>query len=153
MREKLAELVGTRCSFQGEFVRFGKKSGYKGILITILLKDIIDVGSDKIVTDHLWFTQGKRFEKLSLREGDIVRFDARITGYVKGYKGRRRYIDEDDLDYKPVESDYRLSFPSKLRKVKEGNIGNSELRGEMVTLEPMLLPKPRLTQENLDSFK
>ena len=95
-------------------MKFGQKSGYKGILTTILLKDIADVASGKVVTDHLWFTMGKQFEKLDLSEGDVVRFDARVTDYVKGYQGRQ---DEDDYDYKAVERDFRLSFPTKFVKV------------------------------------
>jgi hypothetical protein len=114
MREELAKLFGKRRRFQGVFVRFGQKSGYKGVLTTILLKDIVDVISQKTVADHCWFTMGKRFEKLELKEGDIIRFYARVTDYVKGYQGRRG---EDDYDYKPVERDFRLSFPTKFVKV------------------------------------
>lgn len=111
MREELAKLRNMRKSFKGTFVRFGLKSGYKGPLKTVLLKDIIDVNSDKIVTDHLWFNLTKGLERLQLQEGDIVGFDARVTTYLKGYRGRR----EDELH--PVEVDYRLSFPTKVEKV------------------------------------
>jgi len=115
MRPELAKLFGKRRRFQGVFVRFGKKSAYQGgFLTTILLKDIVDVVSQKVMTEHCWFTMGKRFEKLELKEGDILRFDARVTDYVKGYQGRRG---EDDYDYKPVERDFRLSFPTKFVKV------------------------------------
>lgn len=114
MRSVLAKLHGVRRRFQGVFVRFGKKSGYKDVLTTtILLKDIADVASGKIVADHLWFTMGKGFEKLDLSDGDIIRFDARVTEYIKGYQGRQ---DEDDYDYKPIEHDFRLSFPTKFAK-------------------------------------
>lgn len=114
MRAELAKFFGKRRRFQGVFVRFGQKSGYKGVLTTILLKDIVDVVSQKAVADHCWFTMGKRFEKLELKEGNIIRFYARVIDYVKGYQGRRG---EDDYDYKPVERDFRLSFPTKLVKV------------------------------------
>ena len=75
------------------------------------LKDIIDVSSGKMVTDHLWFNLTKGFEALQLLEGDIVGFDARVTRYLKGYRGRR----EDEL--RPVGVDYRLSFPTKVEKL------------------------------------
>ena len=114
MREELAKLFGQRRRFQGVFVRFGQKSGYKGVLTTILLKDIVDVISQKLVSDHSWFTMGKRFAELDLKEGDIIRFYARVTSYIKGYRGRQ---DEDDYDCKPVERDFRLSFPTKFVKV------------------------------------
>lgn len=84
------------------------------MLTTILLKDIVDVVSQKLVTDHIWFVLGKRFEKLDLKEGDIIRFDARVTDYIKGYRGHRY---EEDYDCKPVERDFRLSFPTKFVKV------------------------------------
>jgi hypothetical protein len=115
MREKLEKLNGARRRFQGVFVRFGKKAGYRDVLTTILLRDVVDLSSKKVVTDHLWFTMGKQFERLGLKEGDIVRFDARVTEYEKGYKGRRD--DEDFDDFKPLERDYRLSFPTKFVKV------------------------------------
>jgi len=120
MREELAKLHGKRRRFQGVFVRFGQKSGYKYPLTTILLKDVVDVASGKLVTDHLWFTMGKQFEALELKEGDVVHFNARVTEYEKGYRGRQ---DEDDYDYKPVQIDYRLSFPTQFMKVsKPANI-------------------------------
>lgn len=139
VREKLARLNGVRCGFQAVFVRFGLKSGYKGgPVTTILLKDIVKVGSGEVVTDHLWFTQGKRFEALDLKKGDVVQFDARVTEYNKGYRGRY----EDDYNYKPVERDYRLSFPSRLTKVEEGG-------------KPRSLPlpaQPKISQQNLVAF-
>lgn len=123
MREELAKLHGLRRRFQGVFERFGTRSGYKGILTTILLRDIMDVASGKVLTEHVWLTMGKRFEKLNLKEGDVVRFDARVTDYLKGYKGRREF-DDDDPDFKPVERDFRLSFPTRLIKVeKTGTLG------------------------------
>jgi hypothetical protein len=114
VREELAKVCGQRKSFQGVFVRFGRKPGYKGSETTILLTHICDIASRKLVTDHVWLTMGKQLQKLDLKVGDILRFDARVTEYLKGYQGRR---DEDDYDCKPVESDFRLSFPSKLRKI------------------------------------
>lgn len=118
MRQDLARLDGVRRRFEGVFVRFGKKVAYKGEpLTTVLLKGVIDISSQKIVTDHLWFTMGKQFAELGLKEGDVVRFDARVSEYVKGYRGRR---DEDDFgDFKPLERDYRLSFPTKFVKVAQ----------------------------------
>jgi len=114
LREELAKLCGKRRRFEGVFERFGQKSGYKDVLTTILLSAVKDMFSGTVVTDHLWFTMGKRFEALKLTKGDVVRFDARVTSYEKGYMGRQ---DEDAYDFKPVETDYRLSFPSKFIKV------------------------------------
>ena len=52
-----------------------------------------------------------RFERIDLREGDRVEFCARVKEYEKGYAGRR-----DDV-YKPVEIDYKLSHPTRVRKL------------------------------------
>jgi hypothetical protein len=115
MRDELAKRAGFRRRFQGCFVRFGTKSSYKGPPVTtVLLEDVVEVASGKLVTDHLWFMMGKRFESLKLEPGDMVRFDARVTSYIKGYRGKQ---EDDDFDGRPVERDYRLSFPTNLVKV------------------------------------
>jgi hypothetical protein len=54
-------------------------------------------------------------EQLGLQENDVVRFWARVTKYIKGYKGQREDVD------KPLEQDYRFSFPTKLRKVADSS--------------------------------
>jgi len=43
---------------------------------------------------------------------DIVEFRGRVEKYIKGYKGWR-----DDVYERPTEEDYKLSFPTKVRKV------------------------------------
>jgi hypothetical protein len=117
VREELAKIAGQRRRFEAVFDRFGQKAGWKGTLTTILLTDVRDLVSGKVVTDHLWFTDGKRFQSLQLQPGDHVRFEARVTEYLKGYRGRQ---DEDDPDYKPVQTDFRLSFPTKMMKWSTG---------------------------------
>jgi hypothetical protein len=109
MRTKLAQHHGKRRRFEGTFERFGTKTAYKGPpLKTLILLNVIDVYTREEITDHLWFTVGKQLDKLNLNEGDIIRFDARVTRYWKGYVHR----DEDNR-----ELDYRLSFPSKFIKI------------------------------------
>lgn len=116
MREELAKLDGSRRRFQGAVDRFGVKAGWKHSLVTVMLKDVSDCATHKIVTDHLWFTLHTRFASLDLVVGDVVSFDARVTKYEKGYRGRR---DFDDAP--PVEIDYRLSFPTKIIKATPPN--------------------------------
>jgi len=124
MREELAKIHGCRRLFEGVFDRFGVKSGYKGPLKTVCLLNIRDVAAGNVVTDHLWFTVGKRFAGLNLQKGDVVRFEARVTTYEKGYRGRQ---DEDDIDCKPLEYDYRLSFPTKVMKVQSISPSQAQL--------------------------
>jgi hypothetical protein len=115
MRTALKDIgSGYRHTFTGIFIRTGIKNGYKGILRTILLKDVKD-SEGNVVTDHLWFNMTKVFQSANLSEGDIVQFNARVAQYEKGYKGYR-----DDV-YCPIETDYKLSHPTKVK-----NLGRSE---------------------------
>ncbi len=110
MREKLAAIAGKRTLFRAVFVRFGSKPAYRGApVITCLFRDITRRGS--VITDHVWFDCGKQFAALHLKVGDVVEFEARVTSYVKGYKGRR--ADRDSR----WELDYRLSNPTGVRKL------------------------------------
>lgn len=61
---------------------------------------------------------GKRFDEAKLCEGDVVQFKARVTRYVKGYRGRRNY-DDDEYGAKPVKMDFRLSFPTNVRNLSQ----------------------------------
>ncbi len=115
MRKELKKLHMIRGTFTGIFVRFGNKTGYKGkIEQTLLFKDIKDK-EGKIITSHLWFTMTKGFFKCDLQENDIIQFNARVKEYVKGYKGYRFDVD------KPIEIDYKLSFPTKISKLTNKN--------------------------------
>jgi hypothetical protein len=82
-----------------------------GDVVTVLLKDVKDE-SGNIVTDHLWFNMTKGFAQADLQACDIVEFRGRVEKYIKGYKGWR-----DDVYERPTEEDYKLSFPTKVRKV------------------------------------
>ena len=111
MRKTLEAREEERARFKGTFERFGAKTGWKGRPeTTVLLREIHD-SAGAPVCDHLWFNLTKAFAALDLQPGDTVAFDARVKEYVKGYLGRR-----DDV-YKPVEIDYKLSHPTKVRKV------------------------------------
>lgn len=105
IRNNLKNKNGERRTFVGTFKRFGMKSGYKGMLKTVLLTDVKLKNDDDILTDHLWFNFTKGFEKLDLNENDIVQFDARVKAYLKGYYKEYQYYD------------YKLSHPTKLKKI------------------------------------
>jgi hypothetical protein len=113
MRNSLKDIENIRNIFTGTFVRLGTKNGYMGIEKTVLLKDIRDK-DNKIITDHLWFNYTKGFEKANLKENDIVQFNARVSVYEKGYCGYKLDV------YKPIEKDYKLSYPTKIIKIKRG---------------------------------
>jgi hypothetical protein len=70
-----------------------------------------EVFDGNVVTEHLWFNMTKGFAVLGLQAGDTVEFRGKVEKYVKGYKGYR-----DDVD-KPLEEDFKLSRPTKVRKI------------------------------------
>ncbi|MGE5411002.1 MAG: hypothetical protein ACM3MI_08580, partial [Clostridiales bacterium] len=81
---------------------------------TVLLKNVQD-SSGKVLTDHLWFNLTTGFEKLNLKEGDRIQFDARVKSYTKGYKGRLAKILNPS---KPKEKkDFKLSHPTRILKL------------------------------------
>ena len=113
MRHALQALEEVRATFTGTFERFGSKRGWQGREDkTVLLRGIVDTAGNA-VCDHLWFNHTVAFARLRLQPGDVVTFDARVKEYVKGYFGRR------DEVYRPVEVDYKLSHPTRVRKVQE----------------------------------
>lgn len=120
MREELEKLYNWRDRFYGKFERFGTKTNYKTGKPekTLLLLDI-RTRSGKVVTDHLWFNFTKGFEKVDvkkpLKQGDLLRFDARVRSYTKGYE-------KDQFDYK-------LSFPSNIVKVNSIKFKNDNNGG------------------------
>jgi len=76
---------------------------------TVLLVDIRD-SNGKLICDHLWFNMTKGFEVLgTMREGDVIQFEARVKEYKKGYVNRRAGIDQS-------RSDYKLSHPTKIMR-------------------------------------
>ena len=113
MRKELAAEEGKRKKFKAIFDRVGKKVNYKGYSEeTILLKNIIDIESNKIVADHVWFNYTQGFVKASLSAGDIVEFEARVKEYRKGYVNRNYQINNSTTDFK-------LSNPTRIKKVTE----------------------------------
>lgn len=125
MRDELKNLGSeTRYRYRATVGRMGIKSNkYKGFPErTILLKDLIEQTSKKIVTDHIWFTVGKNLRELNLKEGDEIEFNARISSYRKGY-----WKDK---------TDYKLNRMTKINVIRK----NKELRENEITsaTEPSL---------------
>lgn len=81
--------------------RRGTCSGWNGrVELTILLKDIRDADTGKLLTDHMWFKRG--VWSMSIHPGDKIAFDARVTTYVKGHRGRK---------------DWRMERPTRVVKI------------------------------------
>jgi hypothetical protein len=102
MRTELAKIFKSRTRFTATFEKFGSRIPFRGPRLTTLL--FLDVRkSGELVTDHLWFTMNKQFERLDLQPGDKISFDARVKTYSKGRRGEFGY-------------DYKLSNPTKIVK-------------------------------------
>jgi hypothetical protein len=113
IRKRLAAEEGLRKGFRAVFSRFGKKVNYKGYSEeTLLFINITDIETGAVLADHLWFSFTKGFEKLELKEGVIVEFEARVRDYSKGYVNKKYGINKRRQDYK-------LSHPTKIRLIKE----------------------------------
>lgn len=119
MTRKNLQKIGRkeRHRFTATFVRFGEKNGYWGSKKTILLKNIKLLDTDEIVTDHLWFTYGKLFERLNLNKGDVIEFNARVGKYTKGWISKKNWYERG---CPPVQTDYKLEYPSKITVVSRG---------------------------------
>ncbi len=112
MRSELKKAEGERKKFKATFIRLGKKNGYKGQSEeTILLKNVIDLETNKEVTDHIWFSFTKGFQDARLSEGMMVEFEARVREYTKGYVNNHYKINFESKDYK-------LSHPTKIKALK-----------------------------------
>lgn len=112
MRKLLAKEAGERKKFRAAFVRVGRKVNFKGYSEdTILLKEIMDTATSKVVTDHIWFAFSKGFEKIELTEGVVIEFEARVKEYRKGYVNTLAGINNSAKDYK-------LSHPTKIKVIK-----------------------------------
>lgn len=109
MRKKLGESEGVRKRFSAVFVRVGKKTNFNGYSEdTILLRNVTDIETGQVVSDHLWFTYSKRFEDANIREGNTIEFDARVKEYTKGYVNRQLKVDQRKQDFK-------LSHPTNVK--------------------------------------
>lgn len=111
MRKELKKLEGVRKKYKAYFERIGKKINYKGYSEeTILLKNVADIETGKIVADHVWFSYTQGFVKASIQPGDIIEFEARSKVYSKGYVNEAMKISNK-------KSDYKLSNPTKIKKL------------------------------------
>lgn len=122
-RKGLKQYMETRGTFTGVFERDGWKRGYKGNDLPTLL--LLNIKNDKgnVVSDHLWFNYTKGFSDLGqLEKGDIIQFNARCKEYTKGYFG---YKEEVAIE-KPIEDDYKLSYPTKIKLIKKFNTAKEE---------------------------
>lgn len=94
---------GDRTKFVGIFERYGTKTNFKGYLKKPSFSRTLSNVQSALQTIY---GLGE------LKEGDVVEFHARVKEYYKGYKGYKEEIQWE----KPIEQDYKLSHPTKIRR-------------------------------------
>lgn len=113
MRKQLQIIEGKKLRFRATVDRFGYRPDDRGLIITtVCLDHITYAGSEREVTDHIWFDVTRTIASLNLKPGDVVEFDAKAEAYLKGYRHIKRGIDDRTRDYK-------LSSPSGFKKVTD----------------------------------
>ncbi len=118
MREELKDRVGRRGSFTATFKRTGIRKNSFGVAVTVLFIDLRDEAGT-LVTDHLWFLRGKQMDELKLQPGERISFEATVTSYYKrAPRDGADYPDWDD-DAGRVEKDYKLIYPTRMKRVGE----------------------------------
>jgi hypothetical protein len=108
MREKLKNKNNERLLFSATVNKFGLKPNWHGYGVPTILVTDVKFEDVSFACDHLWFTVGKTIEKLNLKVGDKITFEARVSKYVKGYVNHREGINERRTDFK-------LNRPTKIK--------------------------------------
>jgi hypothetical protein len=145
VRFELAPFNGQRRKFTATFVQLGLKACFKGRppTWTVLLADIVDVESKRMISDHLWLNLTKRFEAVELDYQDRISFEARVTTYEKGYFGHREDV------FKPFGVDYKLSYPTKFVRI-EPQTDLELLRGQYERAQAQHEREEKLRQEEME---
>ena len=114
MREQLKDRIGLRGEFHATFQRTGIRKTQWGVNVTALFTNVCDERGAQ-VSDHLWFMFGARMQQLHLKLGDEVRFVATVAPYLK----HNPEFDGFEEDGPFRVTDYRLIYPSNMRKLGE----------------------------------
>jgi hypothetical protein len=100
-RLELRKYEFERCTFTGEFIRFGHTNNFA---TTVLLHDVKDE-SGKTVASHIWLNKAKPFYGAKLNHGDVVEFIGYVMRYKKGSTGRT--------------TDFNIRYPSNVRNISD----------------------------------
>ena len=114
MREQLQQVSGQTRRFTAVVGRPGTVTTSRRSDVTLLLEDLRFASDGGLSADHIWCKDGGWSSRL--RPGDLIRFDARVVRYLKGY----RSDDPVRRSESPVLVDYRLEQP--LRVVALGRV-------------------------------
>lgn len=116
MKERLQHYSRQKLRFVATVDKLGWKTptaDKRNRVRTLMVTDVKIEKTNENVADHVWLTCGKW--SLGLSPGDRFSFEARVQRYEKGYKGF--YGRGEDI---PIQDDYRLVNPSKVKILKKG---------------------------------
>ena len=113
MRERLKAIDRVRARFRGTFSKFGERTSHGYVKRMALLVDVTDLRGEEMC-DHVWLNLTLQVERLGLKPGDRIEFDARVKPYKKGYYDNRQV-------------DYRLSNPTNFTKLGAHDAGGNGL--------------------------
>ena len=110
-RRRLEARVGQKIRVTAVYVRIGIRQAGGRSYPTVLVRNVRDADSGRLLADHLWFNRGSIWKKTRLRLGDTVEFEARAIEYRTGYWGPDpiRRLEE------PPRVDFKLTPPAGLR--------------------------------------
>lgn len=111
MRQELANRNGLRGRFTAVYVE-RRQHTRGGHPVTRCLFATVCDERGTMVTDHIHFDLAA-WNK-DLKPGERITFDARVRAYWKGYHDNRR-------------RDYRLSHPTKVRKLESSSANHDQL--------------------------
>lgn len=137
MRETLAALDGQRLTVRATVLRFSRCIGWAGVRQPTILLGQVAAVDGVLLSDHLWLHLGKRMADLDLKLGDLIEFSARVAEYRRGLFR---------LPGEPMtfNTDYGLSFPTKVRLIAHKPMIEEPAPIEGVTPRPSLVARSRL---------
>lgn len=127
MREKLADREGLRGEFAATYKEPGERTSRGYIKPMLLFVNVCDEQGEE-VTDHLWFAKTPSWDALNLQPRDRVKFEARVSRYMKGYHDNR-------------QMDFKLAYPRHIRVLSQVRAGAVE-----IPAKPARPSDPRLMQ-------
>ena len=121
-RAPLEAKAGGRILVIAVYVRAGTKNAAGHPHGTVLIRDVRNLDTGELLTDHLWFNRGKVWRNVGLVPGDVVSFQSRPIEYRTGYWGpsKVRQILE------PARRDYRLTPPEGLCVIAQARSEHGE---------------------------
>lgn len=113
MREGLKAMgINTRHTFCAKFIAYGYRKNKTGEFEkTLLFQNIKDENGSE-VADHIWMRDAHSFNYVEFKNGDIIKFEATIKKYRKGYRGKR-----ENGEKSVRTKDYELVHPSNVRLI------------------------------------